>query len=395
MFLDGANRLLEDAPDAVFADLRAIDRLEWHLLRRRKLEELVEVVRFHREEMGEHPPIRRGLRWYGAYPYRDDPALAIPEHVYRLGRSDSDLTLRIELEGVRRAGERLELHGLAYVIGFGAPRRYSQRVRFSLLAPGGRLRRLRLRVGAIGLPTTRVHRTDVAPKLAWAGFKVTLDPAELQARTGDATWELSTHVLTRGLSRRRTKFWLRSPEFARTVGLPAPGGGLVDVSTDVDGTVRVRSREHWAAVHEARLEGAEVVLEGDARMPAGTPERVEAHRESDAASFTVDVAGDARRFAVRIPLALVRDAPESPERAAGAPDVADTWALTLHGPGGSLPLVLDADTTRFTALEGGHGISLESKRWGDAVLVDRLRHPWAGPPPPAPAAPQRSSPAGA
>jgi CDP-glycerol glycerophosphotransferase len=95
VFLDEANRLLERFGPGIEDHLPAIQRLKWHLVRRRALPELLEVLRFQRDELPSRPRVLRGARFYGAYPFLDDPALGIPRSVYRLD------TTRRRLRNVR------------------------------------------------------------------------------------------------------------------------------------------------------------------------------------------------------------------------------------------------------------------------------------------------------
>ena len=86
LFLDEANAFLARAGEGIEDGLPAIQRLKWHLVRRRQLPELLEVVRFDNAGLRRRRT-RRGGRVYGDYPYLDDPALAIPRSVYRLDES--------------------------------------------------------------------------------------------------------------------------------------------------------------------------------------------------------------------------------------------------------------------------------------------------------------------
>jgi glycosyltransferase involved in cell wall biosynthesis len=82
-FLDRANAFLDRAGPGVEDRLPAIQRLKWHLVRRRLMPELLEVVRFEQAGGVRHKVRIRG-RTYGDYPFLDDPALGIPRRVYRL-----------------------------------------------------------------------------------------------------------------------------------------------------------------------------------------------------------------------------------------------------------------------------------------------------------------------
>jgi CDP-glycerol glycerophosphotransferase len=82
-FLDRASAFLDRAGPGVEDRLPAIQRLKWHLVRRRLMPELLEVVRFE-QAGGVRRKVRIGGRTYGDYPFLDDPALGIPRRIYRL-----------------------------------------------------------------------------------------------------------------------------------------------------------------------------------------------------------------------------------------------------------------------------------------------------------------------
>jgi CDP-glycerol glycerophosphotransferase len=106
VFVQRANAFLDAAGPGVEDRLPAIQRLKWHLVRRRLLPELLEVVAFQKAHPGRPPARWIGGRRYGAFPYLDDPRLAIPRSVYRLD------TAR------RRARHALTLLGPPAVAGF-------------------------------------------------------------------------------------------------------------------------------------------------------------------------------------------------------------------------------------------------------------------------------------
>jgi len=84
VFLERANAFLDRAGPGVEDALPAIQRLKWHLVRRRLFPELLEVLAFERSELPARPrTVIRG-RAYGDYPFLRDPELAIPRRVYRL-----------------------------------------------------------------------------------------------------------------------------------------------------------------------------------------------------------------------------------------------------------------------------------------------------------------------
>ena len=79
LFLDLVNDYFDRARPDVFDDLPALGRLKWHLVRRRLMPELLEVLRFeHAGEIAWTPVVRRGRKLYGDYPFRGDEDLADP-----------------------------------------------------------------------------------------------------------------------------------------------------------------------------------------------------------------------------------------------------------------------------------------------------------------------------
>lgn len=62
----------------------AIDRLKWHLVDGGHPAELLEVLEFERAHRDALPRRRIAGKWYGDYPFLDDPRLGIPRSVYHL-----------------------------------------------------------------------------------------------------------------------------------------------------------------------------------------------------------------------------------------------------------------------------------------------------------------------
>ena len=113
LFLDRADAFLARVSPRVFDRLPPLQRLKWHLARRRLFPELFEVLRFEREELDGARPVRVGWRWYADYPFRTDAALRIPPAVYayrpayvlhRLRDGDHGAALRAIGRSLRRAG---------------------------------------------------------------------------------------------------------------------------------------------------------------------------------------------------------------------------------------------------------------------------------------------------
>ena len=136
LFLDRVNAFLDGASPRIYDPLPAIERLKWHLVRRRLVPELLEVLRFQKQDLASTPPVRVRGRWYGDYPFRtdarpEDPALGLPAR----GRADA---ARVD-RGARRApATRLARRAATRTsTGIGAATEEAQRVeRVALLRPG-------------------------------------------------------------------------------------------------------------------------------------------------------------------------------------------------------------------------------------------------------------------
>jgi CDP-glycerol glycerophosphotransferase len=75
-FLDAANALLQRFHPDAESPLPALQRLKWHLVRRRLLPELLEVLRFERQEFKTRPRVIRGWPSTGRIPSSTTPSWA-------------------------------------------------------------------------------------------------------------------------------------------------------------------------------------------------------------------------------------------------------------------------------------------------------------------------------
>jgi CDP-glycerol glycerophosphotransferase len=362
--VDVAAALLVGAGPDAEASMRAVHRLKYHLARRRRLPELLAVVKAERTgELRHTRAVRRGLRYYGDYPFRGDRRLRVPDRVYRLG---AELDLRARVDDVWWEGETLHIEGIAHIGLLDVPTSRSGRLWLSLVPSRGKGRSLRL-------PVERVHRTDVtaaaresAYSYDWSGFRTSVHASKLQGADGWAAglWRLRATVLRGGVRRRR---WVTatSPGRARRPALLEVGEGARIVPTTKSGTFAVEVDVPPAVVESARSDGSDLVLSGS--LPGPGAERFE-HRLplSDAGgAVTLSVPGRDRPVPLRAAVDLPRttiDAGGGYEvvvgrtrhgrldvvRRTAAPEVRDvTWpedeplVLSLHAPDdASLEIVL-------------------------------------------------------
>jgi CDP-glycerol glycerophosphotransferase len=359
LFVDRVNELLDGAHPGVCDGLPAIDRLKWHLVRRRLVPELLEVLRFQREDLARTPPVRVRGRWYADYPFREDPRLRIPRSIYRL---DGDLPLAVSLEALEREGETLRLRGHAAIAGIGAPSPGSQRLSLSAVRRG-RAQRLRVRAAAVPLPTRERHRPEAeADGLGWSGFEAILDPRALR---GAGRWELYAHARAGGLSRRRSRFGVEDRARFPAVDLRA-GEMLVRALVTPAGGITVDARRHWALVERVAVSGDALKLAGEARLPGVGAPTLELRRRGEGTVVSVGLEdGGPGAFRAHVPLADLR-----------APDDAEaTWELWAVAGEHRLCVALAEDAASPVAATATRETELHRTPEGDATLVERDLRP--------------------
>jgi CDP-glycerol glycerophosphotransferase len=330
LFLDRAGAFVDRAGWGVLRSLPAIDRLKWELVRRRRIPELVEVLRFQREDLATTPPVRIRGRWYGDYPFRDE----LPARLFRLGRSDVDLAPSAHIDELRREGDRVVLRGRAAIEAVGP--RVEQRVSVIAVRPG-RWQQLRSRIAPVRLPTT-----------GGPGFEATLDPGALRGREGD--WELAVHVRAGGLTRRRSRFVVDAPRADAAVDVPV-GDAMMTVAATAWGKLVAQVRTDWLGIGEHRVNGDTLELEGEIHAAA---ELIELRRESDALTHSVPVTVNGTRWTAEVQLT---DLLAAPDDLSGS----TVWELWAVGGGRRLPVsVIGA---------GGDGLT-RTRRGGAALLVE-------------------------
>jgi CDP-glycerol glycerophosphotransferase len=422
-FLDRVNAFLDRAPKGIYDDLPAIERLKWHLVRRRLMPELLEVIRFHRERLRDTPPLQIGGRWYGDYPFREDKRLRIPRSIYLL---DGELTLRAEIEALEWSGDRLHLRGNAYIRGIGAPTPDTQTVKVVAIRRG-RLKRVRLRISGIRMPTKMTRRPDVTAShaqrladLTWSGFEATLDPGRLRTagRWVPGIWEVYVLVRCGKLRRRRGRFNFTRMRPLRAAELAVPDGVVAKaVPTGASG-IALDVRTRWATVHGHRLDGDKLELTGEAHGSNGAKPRLELVRRGDEKTFKYPLKIDGRdgpraEFSARVRLRDLLQvghaeddeleeseeaeateggeaaesvesaaAPESAESAesadgADAEEIEDRQVWVIQAAGGGVRHTVGLPVDKPTTIWRGEGreLALSRTRKADAALIEQSPRP--------------------
>ena len=100
--MDRVNAFLDRASDRIYKPLPAIERLKWHLVRRRLCPSCWRSCASRSRTSGARRRVRVRGTWYGDYPFRTDSRLKIPRSVYRL-TGTHELWVR---RGARRPARR-------------------------------------------------------------------------------------------------------------------------------------------------------------------------------------------------------------------------------------------------------------------------------------------------
>jgi CDP-glycerol glycerophosphotransferase len=358
----------------VLKTLPAIDRLKYHLVRRRLMPELLEVLRFQREDMSETPPVRVRVRWYGDYPFRTDRRLRIPSWIYRL---DTEMPLVAQVDRLWWEGETLHLAGFAFIRGVAVDRKGAQRVSVSMVRPG-RFRRVRLALLATRFKTKSTERPDATNNVgqgfhdvSWSGFEASMSARKLHlpGRWRYGGFDIYVTVSAAGVRRRRVRFSLDPTQRPRADDRTMADGTLVKAVPSPTGRIQVQVQGHWAAVRSHGREGDEIVVEGELRMPAGAKLKLELAKTDGSAtrSYPLEVSGDGStgRFVARVPIAdlAVEQQLEVP-----------WWLLVARGELRHR-IAFPADLLAGVWQHGEREIALHRTSQGDAVLDDRRPRP--------------------
>ncbi|MBW3593496.1 MAG: glycosyltransferase, partial [Actinobacteria bacterium] len=379
LFLELVNDFLDRADPAALDQPLAIDRLKWHLVRRRALPELLEVLRFQAEEREETPAVRVGRRWYGDYPYRGDARLAIPDGVFRL---KDELSLVARVDELSWEEGTLRIEGYAYIDAIGAPERESQRVSLWARRTDSLVRRARL-------TTERTHRPDVTANAAqqfasldWSGFVATLDGAHLRrrGRWREGTWEVGIGVRAGGVVRRSSSFDPAPLHAAPVAGFEAEDGTSVQAGVAATGELTVTVRRRPPVARSATVENGVLQLEGELGPLGATKPSLVLERRGGAARLRYPVHVDRSRkpasFLARVPLGDLVGEVDVADRAARAEEAEGVaWDVQLGGRAGRAALALDEGVREASHREAGREIVVGRTRFGQLSVTERSFRP--------------------
>ena len=375
LFLDLANDFLDRADERVLDQPLAIERLKWHLVRRRSLPELLEVLRFEVEDLAETPPVKRLRCFYGEYPFRADRRLRVPRSIYRL---HDELALVAKLDDVRWEGGTLRIEGYAYIELIGAAQRRSQKVEIVARNTDSNERTVRLRVKTVHRPDVTVQAAQQIAALDWSGFAATLDLRRFRhrGRWRRGAWRIGLTVRAAGVTREERRLEPAPLRFLPPTELVLDGARFLTGLTPT-GELEVRVQPNAPCVRSYSLEGDVVELVGDADAVAAGELSLILRRKGGGRelSFPVDLgrSGDRPTFRARVPLAELVDSAEGFVHE-GEPSEEIGWEISL---GGKKPrrLLLDERAADSTVSYGGREIAIHRTRYGSLTLVERSIRP--------------------
>lgn len=248
-------RYLERIPAAAVAKLPPIRRLQYHLISRGMLPELLEVQDYYRMPANRGNFVRSGVRLYADLPFRTDPTKGIPDSVYETTRSQP---LRTGVRDVQWEGDELVVDGHAFIHRVADATRLSSARRFQLRrvgAPAGERQPVRSR--RVRRPDLTARTTGVAVSYDAAGFLARISPDQLRLPTGvdEAHFELLAQVAAPSARR------------GSSVGNPENGSGRFPrrrlIALDQLAVPRYEARRLDIAVYRVDALLESVVGEGD------------------------------------------------------------------------------------------------------------------------------------
>src|SRR3954454_20175456 len=392
LFLHEVNAFLDTISPKAFEPLTAIERVKWQLVRRRRMSELLDVIAFQRTQLDESVPVEIGGRFYGSYPYLDDPDVGVPRSAYELRQ---ELTLAARLDAVHWEDDVAHIRGSAFITAIGAPEEGFQQLSIVALRAGRYRwwRRVRRRVPWLGIrvktepeqrPALTAETRQRLVDVQWAGFHATVSAAQLERlRFGRSeAWELYADVHTGKVSRRTVRFVPSSARPVRSADLRRPGGALLRVGPDYGRKLNIDLLQRWAVVTDHAFVDGQIELRGDLRGYAPpTPLKLELLREEGLPTleYPLEVAGE--RFTVRIdPEAVV--APVEDEARVGDVEDEETeqgvrWQLMLLAGRRKDKVWLTEDAPIAAWPATGAEVALHRSFTGHAALVARPPEPVA------------------
>ncbi|WP_432929827.1 glycosyltransferase [Microbispora sp. CA-135349] len=369
-FLDLAGLYLEDVAVPVLDGLPALRRLQWHLVRLRRLPDLLEVLAWDREVR----PDRRLVRRVGGHhlnpPLTRSSDREIPATVTR---ARDELVPRHRIDAVRWEDGVLVVEGRAASPYLRPTRRVHQQV-FAALVHERTGRRVR-----VPASVTRARVSTKSKERDWGGFRLAIDPAAL-ARPGRlGRWHVELRVLHRGVLRRGR---LSDPRAGTSVvehaGYRAVGSDhYVAPLLGETGDLVLRAGRETARVVTREVRDGRLRLVGHIVNDLGPSPVLQVTRRPGGVPRTYPVNVDRRTFEAAVDLRDLQPASRSPVfREVTLPaEVADPevwWEVEVRAADGTVtPVTLAEDVPTGRYGLAGREIVVARDRTGGLVLRDQ------------------------
>lgn len=302
--LELLNGYLDHVPDSLLRGLTVLDRLLYHLVRKRRLDDVLEVATFAKSvEIKKATVVRQGLGYYVRYPFFDskDPATAVPREIYRL---EDEIKVRQKTESVHWEDGRLHVSGRIGIRNLRARKRWQQHVVAFVVNTATR-RRVRVPVRTRLAAEYRLPDLPDSARHDYGGFTVVVDPRRLRTsgKWEPGEWKIELVVFNRSLARRRI------------VSSPVPGPperpGYQSVGDDVwirpnwnkDRHLVIAVEPARARVSEHRFDTrtAELALSGELlSAPAAEATELRLVRRPGTARLSYPVSIQGGRFEARV-----------------------------------------------------------------------------------------------
>lgn len=375
-FLRLGNAYLDTVPPGTHAELKSIERLKWHLVRRRMLPELLEVLTFNKSvEQRKAKAVRHGTRYYAEYPFKDDPAAAVPREVYRL---DKELVIRQKAEHIEWRDGHLVVSGRACLRSLRPNKRIQQYLRAWLVNPDSG-ERVRVPVSMHQANEFLLPPDAATARRDWGGYEIVIDPAKLR-RSGTfepGTWFVELWMFNRGIIRRDR---LTSPRAGATqrpdAGEVAPGVWLRPGWQGTDG-LRIDVDPLRAQITGHRVDGADLELTGVLGEGARDATGLRLTRMPGDHTLDIALAPDGGSgFTARVALADLAEGFAERSAIAGGPVISERWEIHLLHGGEQGARISLADGTAEGRYENAAGeVNVERASAGWATLRMGKVHP--------------------
>ncbi|MEU6425776.1 glycosyltransferase [Microbispora sp. NPDC046973] len=366
-FLDLAGLYLEDVAPPVLDGLPALRRLQWHLVRLRRMADLLEVLAWDQEVKPDRRLVRRMGGHHLNVPLARSAGRAIPAAVTR---ARDELVPRHRIDAVRWEDGVLVVEGRAAPPFLRPTRRVHQQV-FAALVHERTGRRVR-----VPASVTRARVSTKSKERDWGGFRLAIDPAALIRPGRLGRWHVELRVLHRGVLRRgRLTDPRADASIVEQTGYRAVGPDhYVAPLLGETGVLVLRAERETARVVTREMRDGRLRLVGHVVNDLGPSPVLQVTRRPGGVPRTCPVNVDRRTFEAVVDLHDLLPGSRTPRIAVPAEvAVPETWwEVEVRAADGSVtPVTLAEDVPTGRYGLAGREIVVTRDRTGGLVLRDQ------------------------